>query len=149
MRSLSTGRKIEVLNITVPGGSTGTVKWGGKSHVIPTVVSTDFCWYRYLDAMIEAEKEWQPWSMEDVINFVDDDTWVKPEVEERPEGVMDWEALEENYLLAGQRFKPFGANAKPGGRNKEEDLRMQLDMLEQAERKGKEELKKRGDGKHI
>jgi hypothetical protein len=107
MKSLSTGRKIEALNITAPGGSTGTVKWGGKSHVILTVVTTDFSWYRYLDAMTEAEEEWQPWSVEDVNNFVEDDTWVKPEVEERAEGVVDWEVLEENYLLAEQRFKPF------------------------------------------
>jgi hypothetical protein len=83
------------------------VKWGGKSHVILTVVTTDFSWYRYLDAMTEAEEEWQPWSVEDVNNFVEDDTWVKPEVEERAEGVVDWEVLEENYLLAEQRFKPF------------------------------------------
>jgi hypothetical protein len=152
MRSLSTGRKIEALNITVPGGSTGTVKWGGKSHVVPTVVTTDFGWYRYFDAITEAEEEWQPWSVEDVNDFVEDDTWVKPEAEERPEGVVDWEVLEENYVLAEQRFTPFGANAKPGGRNEEEDLRIQLDLLTQAGRnaeKGKEELKKRGNEKHI
>jgi len=37
---------------------------------------------------------------------VKDDTWVKPPVEERPEGVVDWKALEENYILAEQRYKP-------------------------------------------
>jgi hypothetical protein len=55
MKSLSTGRKIEALNITVPAGSSGTMKWGGKAHVIPTVMTTDFGWYRYLDIMTEAE----------------------------------------------------------------------------------------------
>jgi hypothetical protein len=35
--------------------------------------------------------------------LVRDDTWDKPSIEERPEGVVDWEALEENYAL--ERFR--------------------------------------------
>jgi hypothetical protein len=29
--------------------------------------------------------------------------------------------LEENYFLAEQRYRPFGSNAKPGGRCKDAD----------------------------
>jgi hypothetical protein len=108
MRSLSTSPKIEALNITVPAHSGGIVKWGGKSHVITTVMTTDFGWYRYLDITMEEEEKWRPWSKEDANDFVEDETWVKPTVEERPKGVVNWEALEENYLLAEQRFRPFG-----------------------------------------
>jgi hypothetical protein len=60
-------------------------------------------------------------------------------VEERPRGVVNWEALEENYLLAEQRFRPFGLDEKPGGENREEDLRMQSDLLEQTKGQGRNE----------
>jgi hypothetical protein len=73
--------------------------------------------------------------VKDEEDYVKDETWVKPETEERPEGVIDWEVLEQNYLLAKQRFTVFGSNAKSGGRNKEEDLRIQMDLLTDAAKK--------------
>jgi hypothetical protein len=73
--------------------------------------------------------------VKDEQDYVSDETWVKPEVEERAEGFVDWKALEENYLLAEQRFMGFGANKKPGGGNREEDLRMQMDLIADAEKK--------------
>jgi hypothetical protein len=107
MRSLSTGRKIESLKFNVPEGTTGLVKWGGKEMVHSEAMGTSFSYYRYLDVFTQAEEEWQAWSVEDVQDFVLDDTFVKPVPEERPEGVVDWEALEKNYGLANQRFTPI------------------------------------------
>ncbi|KAE8447282.1 hypothetical protein EG329_010976 [Mollisiaceae sp. DMI_Dod_QoI] len=136
MRSLSTGRKVEAVNATYPAGTMGLVKWGGKAQFRTEGMGTSFSYYRYLDAMTLAEEEWQTWSVEDVTDFVKDDTWVKPEIEERPEGVVDWDALEANYVLAEQRFNPFVPNGGAGSVYLEENMsgEMQLEMLAQAKR---------------
>ncbi|KUJ10094.1 Six-hairpin glycosidase, partial [Mollisia scopiformis] len=97
MRSLSTGRKVEALNVTYPSGTMGLVKWGGKAQFRTEGMGTSFSYYRYIDATTLAEQEWQTWSVDGVKDFVKDDTWRKPEVEERLDGVVDWEALEKNY----------------------------------------------------
>lgn len=108
MRSLSTWRKVEALNVTVPDSTTGRVNWGGRQFLTTTLnnegAGTSFSWYRYLDVKTQAEEEWETWSVDEIHDFVADDTFVKPQMEERPEGVVDWEALEANYILAEQRF---------------------------------------------
>jgi hypothetical protein len=98
-------------------------------------MGTSFGWYRYLDPRGSWEEEWQTWSVQDETDYVTDDTWVKSEVQEKAEGVVDWKALEGNYLLAEQRFNVFGPNKKAGGRNSEEDLRKQLELLGDAKKK--------------
>ncbi|CZT07286.1 uncharacterized protein RAG0_12805 [Rhynchosporium agropyri] len=112
MRSLSTGRKVEALNITYPSGTTGTVKFGGKAQIRSEEMSTNLFVYRFLDDSHEEDEEWQAWSADDLQDFVRDDTWVKPSAEERPEGVVDWEVLEANYELSEQRFNPDSRMAK-------------------------------------
>jgi hypothetical protein len=104
MRSLSTGRKVEALNVTVPQGTVGSVNWGGQAQYRTEDMDTTFGWYRFLDVKTKVEEDWQTWSVADVKDFVKDDSWVKPEVQERPEGVVDWDALEKGYLLAGKKF---------------------------------------------
>lgn len=135
MRSQSNGRKVESLKISIPRSTVGWVKWGGKAQMLAGGMGTSFGWYRYLDPRGSWEEEWQTWSVQDETDYVTDDTWVKPEVQERAEGVVDWKALEGNYLLAEQRFNVFGPNKKAGTRNSEEDLRKQLELLGDAEKK--------------
>ncbi|KAK2627360.1 hypothetical protein QTJ16_003326 [Diplocarpon rosae] len=106
MRSLSTGRRVEVLNVTYPVGTTGLVRWGGNVQFRSEAMGTSLSVYRYLDP--PAHDGWEAWSAREVNDFVQDDTWAKPLVEERPEGVVDWQALEENYGLSEKRF---GSNA--------------------------------------
>ncbi|KAH6723779.1 Six-hairpin glycosidase-like protein [Leptodontidium sp. MPI-SDFR-AT-0119] len=114
MHSLSTGRKVEALNITYPRGTEGLVKWGGRAQFRTEDMGTSFNVYRYLDILTATDEEWQMWSADDLQDFVKDDTWAKPLVEERPEGVVDWKALEENYMLAEQRFKPDSKSVQVG-----------------------------------
>ena len=105
MRSLSTGRKVEVLEAAVPEGTSGTIKWGGKEQVLSAwrEGGARFKFFRYLDGS-EAEQN-LIWSISEAdSDFVRDDTWEKPVAEERPVGVVNWEALEQNYRLAEQRF---------------------------------------------
>ncbi|EKD20340.1 alpha-L-rhamnosidase [Drepanopeziza brunnea f. sp. 'multigermtubi' MB_m1] len=102
MRSLSTSRRVEALNVTYPAGTEGLVTWGDKAQFRSEDMGTSFSIYRYLD--VASQDRWQTWGVDDVHDFVEDKTWIKPQVEERPEGVVDWKALEENYVLAKQRF---------------------------------------------
>jgi len=105
MRSFSTGRKVEVLEATVPENTSGVLNWGGKEQTLGLVPGDcgTFKFFRYTDVV--AEDEGQVWSFEGKeLDFVPDDTWVRPVPEERPEGMVDWEALEANYGLAEQRF---------------------------------------------
>jgi hypothetical protein len=103
IRSQKTGRKIECLKIAIPKSSTGWVKWGGKAVLWSGDWGKRAAWYRYLEPW-SLEEEWQDWSAESNEDYVRDETWVKPEVEERPEGVVDWEALEKDYGFARQRY---------------------------------------------
>lgn len=105
MRSLSTGRKIESLKFSVPEGTSGTLKWGAKEMVYTENMGNIFNLYRYVDAMAAGLDDWKTWSLDDVKEYLVDDTFVKPIPEQRPEGVVDWEELEKNYGLAEQRFR--------------------------------------------
>jgi len=107
MRSLSTGRKIEVLEASVPEDTYGTIVWGGEEQTIYANQKEDGTRYklcRYLDG--NRQDSARVWSLDDdmAADLVPDDTFVKPAIEERPAGVVDWGALEDNYGLAEQRF---------------------------------------------
>ena len=117
LRTLSTGRKVESLSISVPRGTTGLVNWGRKAQSRSEGMGTSFKFYRYTDPSTSAEEEWQSFAESDL---VEDDTWVKPEMEERPEGIVDWEALPENYGLAGLRTNPFVWHSVRDGLSTEE-----------------------------
>ncbi|CZR65052.1 uncharacterized protein PAC_14952 [Phialocephala subalpina] len=136
MRSTSTGRKIEALNVTYPAGTMGLVKWGGKAQFRSEGMGTSLSYYRYIDPLTLSEQEWQAWSIEDVRDFVKDDTFVKPVPEERPEGVVDWKKLEENYILEEMRYNPFMPNGGVGSvyLDEEMDGEVQLEMLREAKR---------------
>lgn len=107
MRSLSTGRKIEALNVTYPSDTTGVVNWGGKVQVRTEGMETSFSVYRYCDVVVLDEREWRNWEVGDEREFIGDYEWVRPEVGEWPEGGVDWEALERGYALGEMRFNPF------------------------------------------
>lgn len=102
MQSPSSGRKIEALNITVPENSSGTVEWGGRSQIRNEDMGSVMHWYRYLDVKTEAGQEWHSWSED--LDFVPDETWVKPPVEERAAGVVDWEALKQAHGLSSKKL---------------------------------------------
>jgi hypothetical protein len=109
LKSLSTGRKAEGLNITVPDGTSGTVIWGGKSTVRSKDMASSFGYYRFLETDASSkidEEEWRVWREEDGMELVVDDEWKRPETREWPEGVVDWEALEAGYNMAQQRYDP-------------------------------------------
>jgi hypothetical protein len=103
-KSLSTGKKFEGLNVTVPAGTEGSVKWGGESFYVPLREDTAASFG--LVKSSNSEEMTEVYTVADWSDFIPDVDWIKPEVEERPEGVVDWEALEQNYGLAEQRFMP-------------------------------------------
>lgn len=104
MRSASTGRRVEVLVVSVPDETSGSIVWAGTEQFIDTrKQGTEFRFFRYLDGS-QADQA-HIWSFGDAeMEFVNDDTWVKPPVEERPEGVVDWEALERTYALEALKW---------------------------------------------
>ena len=90
MRFQGFGR-VEVLDLETPRGSQGTVVFGttmsvegGKARFV-----------RFLDDGMRVEKMAPGWMDE---QLEEDDGWRRPEVEERPVGVVDWQALEANYV---------------------------------------------------
>jgi hypothetical protein len=145
MKSLSTGRKAEMIDVAVPKGTNGVIIWGGEAAFLTndhtSIAGARHRFWRYLDdetAMKTEGKEsdhidiWRP-EMEGV--WVRDDNWVKPPVEERPEGVVDWNLLEEGYRLAEQKFiGPALPPAHSGGRNAVEDYKMGLELLGKGQR---------------
>lgn len=90
MKTKSFG-KVEWLDIDTPRGSEGTVVFGltvvvsgGKSHFV-----------KYLGQNMRVEKVTTDWLEKELM---EDDDWQRPEQpEERPVGVVDWDALEKNY----------------------------------------------------
>ena len=91
MKTKELGR-VEVLDLWTPKGSEGVVEFGetfyflggGTYHIV-----------RPVDGGEVAMKVASDWVERELM---DDDEWQKPEMEERPVGVVDWEALEENYV---------------------------------------------------
>ena len=157
MRSVSTGRKAEMIDIAVPYDTNGIILWGGEAIFVTnmhtSMIGARHRFWRYLDdegAMGTGGRESDHvniWTADLEGELVRDEQFVKPEVEERPEGVVDWELLEEGYLLAQRRFMgpTLPPNAHPGGRNAEEDLRLHMELLEQHQgERDKVEIKKGG-----
>jgi hypothetical protein len=142
MVSVTTGRKVEMIDVAVPYDSSGRIIWGGKRIFVDNahteMVGVRQKFWRYLDDDMaiktggKESDELNVWTAEHESEFVKDESWVKPPVEERPEGVVDWDLLEEGYGLSQQRFMGphFPPNAKPGGGNVKEDLRIQMELLE-------------------
>lgn len=115
----SGGRQAEVLEVTTPEDSEGVIWWGGQEM---NVVGGRWKIARYLDAQIEEERVllrpdsagqvaamhdrhereqggWQKASEGDG-EFVVDEEWRKPAHEKREPGVVDWEALQKNFIVA-------------------------------------------------
>jgi hypothetical protein len=108
MRSLSTGTRVEVLEASVPEGSSGTVIWGGTEQAFSedqiSAISKEGNKLRFFRRLDDTEH--RVWNMEDsrLVDFVKDDMWMKPSVDERPEGVVDWGKLNESYGLEKLRW---------------------------------------------
>jgi hypothetical protein len=136
MESLSTGRKVEMIDIAVPQDTNGTIIWGGVgifvTNLHTSVIGARHRFWRYLDDETAMKTEGREsdhvsiWTAKMEGDLVRDKEWVKPPVEERPEGVVNWELLEEGYLLTQQKFMGpiLPPNAHPGGRSPREDLRL-------------------------
>jgi hypothetical protein len=108
MRSLSTGTRVEVLEASVPEGSSGTVIWGGSEQAFSedqiSAISKEGNKLRFFRRLDDTEH--RVWNMEDsrLVDFVKDDMWMRPSVDERPEGVVDWGKLNESYGLEKLRW---------------------------------------------
>jgi hypothetical protein len=156
MVSVSTGRKVEMIDITVPHDTNGCIIWSRSAifvtSAITNVIGVRRKFWRYLDDEIALETQGREsddiyvWTSAQESEFVKDESWVKPEVEERPEGVVDWDLLEEGYALAERKF--MGPQT---AQNAKEDLRLQMELVENNQglreeklgnRKGIEEYKK-------
>ncbi|KAG9236563.1 Six-hairpin glycosidase-like protein [Amylocarpus encephaloides] len=109
--STSSGQKVEGLNVTVPAGTSGTVKWYEHEQTISEMQTTDtstFSFIRTLSPPLSAHTkghiEVRSIGDEDWSKYVADPDFVKPVAEERPEGVVDWEVLESLYVLNEQKY---------------------------------------------
>jgi hypothetical protein len=157
MVSVSTGRKVEIIDVAVPHDTNGTIFFGGRAIVVTNVqanmIGARHRFWRYLDddAALETggkvSDRINVWTSEMDGEFVRDEEWVKPPIEKRPAGVVDWELLEEGYLLAKQIFMSSmqSPNAFAGRRNWKEDRRLQVELLEknQGLKEGKVDMGKR------
>lgn len=105
----SGGRLAEVLEVVTPRGSAGTVYWGGnevaveggRMKVARYLDAPGEAWVRLPFAMGDDGRDEGAWEMEveGGGEFVPLTGWVKPRHEEREAGVVDWEALESNYIV--------------------------------------------------
>jgi hypothetical protein len=105
--SLSNGRKVEGLNVTIPGGTSGTIKWHDLQQVIPLDERDTAQTLSFLhDPILSKDASLSTSQVRDFdwADFKHDDSWVKPVAEERPEGIVDWEVLEKNYELNEQKY---------------------------------------------
>lgn len=84
--------RVEVLDLWTPAGSKGVVEFGGAWHVDGGRAH----FVRHLENDSLGERVTSDWIEREL---VEDDEWQTPKVEERPVGVVDWEALEENYVI--------------------------------------------------
>ncbi|KAL9000870.1 MAG: hypothetical protein Q9169_000625, partial [Polycauliona sp. 2 TL-2023] len=84
--------RVEVLDVDTPRVSEGSVVFGGTRILVKGGKNR---FIKLVDDAMRVEKvslNWMDRQMEA------DDTWERPEVEERAAGVVDWEALERNYV---------------------------------------------------
>ncbi|KAL8657012.1 MAG: hypothetical protein Q9226_002339 [Calogaya cf. arnoldii] len=84
--------RVEVLDIDTPRGTKGTVVFGG---VMMPVKGGKKRFIKFLGDAMRMEKVSLRWMNK---QLEEDDTWERPEVEERAVGVVDWKALEDNYV---------------------------------------------------
>ncbi|KAL8651473.1 MAG: hypothetical protein Q9210_003228 [Variospora velana] len=84
---------VEVLDLETPAGTGGKVVFGAETWDVGGGKSR---YVRFLDdGDARVEKVATDWKESEL---VEDDGWKKPEVEARRVGVVDWEALEANYV---------------------------------------------------
>ncbi|KAG0649022.1 hypothetical protein D0Z07_5026 [Hyphodiscus hymeniophilus] len=114
MKSLRTGRRAEMINVAVPSNTSGTILWGEEAVFVTKVhtstIGARHRFWRFVDSETATETEGEGsdqvniWTSDMEGEWIRDEEWVKPRVEERLAGVVDWDLLEEGYLLAGQKF---------------------------------------------
>lgn len=108
------GRKAQVLDFATPPGTRGSFAWegatvadlqGGRYRFLrmadapsgQLVDISDASWNAMTDAEYRAMLD--DWKTVRVDDLVFDGLWVAPEMEEREAGVVDWEALAQNYII--------------------------------------------------
>lgn len=85
--------KVEVLDIETPRPSEGMVVFGGVGMLVKGGKNR---YIKFLDDAMRVEKVALRWMDK---QLEEDDEWERPEVEERAAGIVDWKALEENYVI--------------------------------------------------
>ncbi|GKT85098.1 hypothetical protein Ct61P_02948 [Colletotrichum tofieldiae] len=111
-------RRGQVVEVTAPGLTNGTLEWGPSSHRVDVEGGRTTAWIAWDDdALVEqldvalgrveapSEDEWhrQSFIYRDDTRLVFDDTWAPPPMAERPAGEVDWDALEANYVKPWMR----------------------------------------------
>jgi hypothetical protein len=90
---------------------------GGKYKFATMLDSPGAEWIDLADdswkALSDEELAPQDWPRMSERDFVPDDKWVKPPHEERQPGVVDWAAMEKNYIN-GHLRKDSGVNGVGG-----------------------------------
>ncbi|EPE33595.1 Six-hairpin glycosidase [Glarea lozoyensis ATCC 20868] len=101
---VSDGRKVEGLNVTIPSGTSGIIKWHDLEQVITSHTAQTLSFLQ--EARLSDDDDVRTTQVHNFnwSDYVHDDSWVRPTVEERPEAVVDWEALEENYHLNDKKY---------------------------------------------
>ncbi|RDW88561.1 hypothetical protein BP6252_00593 [Coleophoma cylindrospora] len=91
VRQSSTGLKIEVIRISTPKDTTGRIEW--KGHIMENVHGGhEVQFWRYKDDLDGSV--WNVGNEAVLKDLIADDEWIKPPIEEREPGVVNWEALE-------------------------------------------------------
>jgi len=109
------GRKGEVLEVYTPIDSIGNIQWGGRLssqvkggriRVARMLDSPEVGWIELTDPAWAnmSEEEYlsshpQDWWKSAEGPLVPDPEWAEPAHEQRPAGVVDWDALEKNYKI--------------------------------------------------
>lgn len=131
--ALSDGRKAQGLNVTVPRGTSGTIKWFGQENKVGEEATNNIQVFSFViytgndkqAATVTAVKKESVWK-----NFAHDAEWVKPATEERPVGVVDFSVLHEHYV----------------SRRGEKSKRMLRDEARLAKEEAAKDLRKRRKG---
>jgi hypothetical protein len=122
----SEDREALVLEVITPPDTIGDISWGGRmatnvqggKYKFATMLDSPGAeWIDLADeswkAMSDEELAAQDWPRMSERGFIPDDQWVKPPHEERQPGVVDWEAMERNYIN-GHLRKGSGVNGVGG-----------------------------------
>ncbi|KXH51899.1 hypothetical protein CSIM01_13676 [Colletotrichum simmondsii] len=121
-------RRGQIVEITTPGFTNGTFEWGSASLKVDVEGGKTMAWIVWEDdgsgAVVEqldvalgrieasSEDEWhrQSFIYRDDVRLVFDEAWTPPQMVEREAGVVDWDALEANYVTSLREMSRDGGS---------------------------------------